>query len=319
MTAKDNITIWGKYFQLEAQHKCFNSIFNCEEYSSSCPECGGKDRVSVFAEENPILAQCWGEAEGRNGCGKRFYRKDYIKSSDRSREQPVKVKQIPITDKELQERKDFIENSHHKLFGKGYEPVYLFAKNRGFSSELIEKFKLGAIFETGKGFGLVLPVFKPSVYYQIRWLQWDETKPFPKYQNPKGKKVSPAIFSTSSEIALVFESLIDAMLVCEVTGYTTLAAMGASLRDQDLALYEDVFIVPDQDEAGNRQFGLNGGYKKILLPVRYKDIGEMIQEEGLEFVKYYLESAIKPKIEKRKTLKRPEEKPMSPQMPPQIR
>ncbi|MDP6527700.1 MAG: toprim domain-containing protein, partial [Candidatus Pacebacteria bacterium] len=234
-------------------------------YSSSCPECGGKDRVSVFAEDNPILAQCWGENEGRGGCGKRFYRKDYLKNHERAREQPGKVKQPNITDKELQERKEFIEKAQHKLFGKGYEPAYLFAKNRGFSSVLMEKFKLGATFETGKGVGLVLPVFQPSVYYQIRWVQWDETKSFPKYQNPKGKKVCPAIFSTSSETALVFESLIDAMLVHEATGYTTLAAMGASLRDQDLALYQDVFIVPDQDEAGSREFGLKGTYKKISL------------------------------------------------------
>jgi hypothetical protein len=262
MTAKDNISIWETHFQLDVQYKCSNSTFNCDEYSSSCPECGGKDRVSVFAEENPILAQCWGESEGRNGCGKRFYRKDYLKNSDRSSDQPVKVKRSVVTGKELQERKEFIENARHKLFGKGYEPAYLYAKGRGFSSELIEKFKLGAIFDGVNGFGLVLPVFQPSVYYQTRWVQWDETKSFSKYQNPKGKKVCPAIFSTSSEIALVFESLIDAMLVYEVTGYTTLAAMGASLKDQDLAVYERVFLVPDQDIAGERDFGLAGTYKK---------------------------------------------------------
>jgi len=319
MTDKDNIAIWESHFQLETQYKCFNSAFNCDEYSSSCPECGGKDRVSVFAEYNPILAQCWGENEGRNGCGKRFYRKDYLKSPEKSRDQPSKVKQPVIPERELQERKEFIERSHNMLFSKGYEPACLFAKTRGFSSNLMDKFKLGAIFDKEKGLGLVLPVFKPSVYYQIRWVQWDETKPFPKYQNPKGKKVSPAIFSTLSETALVFESLIDAMLVHEATGYTTLAAMGATLKDLDLAPYEKVFLVPDQDAAGERDFGLLGGYEKILLPPKYKDMGEIIQEEDLEFIKHYLKLAMNPKIEKRKTLKSPEAKHLSPQEPPEIR
>ena len=297
MADKDNISIWEKHFQLDTKYKCFNSTFNCDEYSSSCPDCGGKDRVSVFAEENPILAQCWGENEGRSGCGKRFYRKDYLQSHEVRSEQAVnKVKQSSITEKELQERKEFIENAHHKLFGKGYEPAYLFAKTRGFSSELMEKFKLGATFDSSKGFGLVLPVFNPSLYYQVRWMQWDETKTFSKYQNPKGKKVSPAIFSNSSEITLVFESLIDAMLVHEVTGYTTLAAMGASLRDQDLAHYEEVFIVPDQDEAGNRQFGLKGTYKKIALPKGYKDVGKLIEKKGLELTGLYLKNLINHKL-----------------------
>lgn len=298
MEPESNESLWERVFGLELKPNSHNAVFNCFEYSSSCPDCGGEDRVSVFSQNNPILAQCWGETEGRSGCGKRFYRKEYLKSIGGRRENPTKVEKQPITSsvKESQERKEFIEKAQRKLFGKGYEPAYLFAKNRGFSSALMEKFKLGATFETGKGVGLVLPVFQPSVYYQIRWVQWNEMKPYPKYQNPKGKKVSPAIFSNSSEIALVFESLIDAMLVYEVTGYTTLAAMGASLRDQDLALYQDVFIVPDQDEAGSREFGLKGTYKKIFLLKGYKDVGKLIEKKGLELTGLYLKNLIDHKL-----------------------
>lgn len=292
MSAKDNISIWETHFQLAARYKCYNNTFNCDEYSSSCPKCGGTDRVSVFSGTNPLIAVCWSENNGRSGCGKRFYRKDYTKSSDKNQKQTVNDKQPHNTEKELQERKEFIENAHHKLFGKGYESVYLFAKSRGFSSKLMEKFKLGAIFDREKGFGLVLPVFKPSLYYQIRWIQWNETKFFSKYQNPKGKKVSPAIFSTDPDTVLVFESLIDAMLVYEITGYTTLAAMGASLKDQDLAFYKEVLIVPDQDEAGARQFGLKGAYKKIPLPKGYKDMGKLIESKGLELAGIYLKKML---------------------------
>jgi len=304
---KDNIDLWEAAFGLETTYKCYNNTFECEEYSSSCPECGGTDRLSVFAGDNPILAQCWGKEEGRSGCGKRFYRKEHI-TSESTRSTP-KTKPQAISPKETQDRKDFIETAHSKLFGKGYEDAYLFAKSRGFSSELIERFKLGAVFETSKGVGLVLPVFKPGIYYQIRWVQWDETKSYPKYQNPKGKKVSPAIFSSGSQVALVFESLIDAMLVHEITGYTTLSAMGATLRDQDLAVYENVFLVPDQDDAGTRNFGLMGSYEKIPLPDGYKDLGEMIQREGLELAKHYLEKLVNDKLKEWKAQEKAEEKP----------
>ena len=306
---KDNIDLWEAAFGLETTYKSYNNTFECDEYSSSCPECGGKDRLSVFAEDNPILAQCWGEKEGRSGCGKRFYRKDYLNKASQRKQYSPKSKPQAISPKEIQERKDFIEIAHSKLFGKGHESAFLFAKNRGFSSDLVERFKLGAVFEKSKGVGLVLPVFKPSVYYQIRWAHWDKTKPYPKYQNPKGKKVSPAIFSSGSQTALVFESLVDAMLVHASTGYTTLSAMGATLRDQDLAIYQDVFLVPDQDDAGTRNFGLIGSYEKIPLPDGYKDVGEMLQQDGLELAKHYLEELVNQKLEELKDQEKAEERP----------
>jgi DNA polymerase I-like protein with 3'-5' exonuclease and polymerase domains len=307
MKDESNESIWERVFDLELTPKSQNTTFNCFEYSSSCPDCGGKDRLSVFAEDNPILACCWGEKEGRNGCGKRFYRKDYLNNIGGSKRQPPKIKQQIISPKETQDRKDFIETAHAKIFGKGYEPAYLFAKSRGFSSDLMEKLKLGAVFEKGKGVGLVLPVFKPSIYYQIRWVQWDETKSYPKYQNPKGKKVSPAVFSSGSQVALVFESLIDAMLAHEVTGYTTLSAMGARLRDQDLAIYDNVFLVPDQDVAGDRNFGLMGSYGRIPLPDGYKDMGEMIQgEDGLDITKYYIEQVVRSQLESNNAQQEPQ-------------
>ena len=301
-----NESIWERVFDLELTPKSQNTTFNCFEYSSSCPDCGGKDRLSVFAEDNPILACCWGAKEGRNGCGKRFYRKDYLNNIGGSKRYPSKITQLVLSPKETQERKDFIETAHSKLFGKGYEPAYLFAKSRGFSSDLVERFKLGAVFEKGKGIGLVLPVFKPNIYYQIRWVQWDGTKAYPKYQNPKGKKASPAVFSSEGQTALVFESLIDAMLAHASTGYTTLSAMGATLRDQDLAIYEKVFLVPDQDDAGDRNFGLMGGYERIPLPDGYKDMGEILQEEGgFDITKYYIEQVVRSKIESNNAPKKP--------------
>ena len=311
MKDESNESIWERVFDLELAPKSQNTTFNCFEYSSSCPECGGDDRLSVFAEDNPIRAQCWGEKEGRNGCGKRFYRKDYLNNVSESKRSPPKIKQQVISTKETQDRKDFIESAHSKLFGKGHESAYLFAKSRGFSSDLMEKFKLGAVFEKGKDIGLVLPVSKPNVYYQIRWVQWDGTKAYPKYQNPKGKKVSPAVFSSGSQVALVFESLIDAMLVHASTGYTTLSAMGARLRDQDLATYEKVFLVPDQDGAGDRNFGLMGRHEKIPLPDGYKDMGEMLQEEdGLDITKYYIEHVVRSQLESNNAQRKQEEKPV---------
>ncbi|MDP6527416.1 MAG: hypothetical protein QF858_00860, partial [Candidatus Pacebacteria bacterium] len=109
------------------------------------------------------------------------------------------------------------------------------------------------------------------------------------------------------------------MLVYEVTGYTTLAAMGASLKDQDLAVYERVFLVPDQDIAGERDFGLAGTYKKIPLSPGYKDIGEMIQKEGLEVVKYYLESEVNKTTEGEKTVKKAKISPIHPQIHSEIK
>ena len=141
MKDESNESIWERVFGLELTPKSQNTAFNCFEYSSSCPECGGKDRISVFAEDNPILAQCWGEKEGRSGCGKRFHRKDYLNNVSENKQYSPKIKQQTISLKETQDRKDFIEIAHAKLFGKGYEPAYLFAKSRGFSSKLIDLFR----------------------------------------------------------------------------------------------------------------------------------------------------------------------------------
>lgn len=297
MEKESNESIWERVFELDLTPKNQNFAYNCMEYSSSCPDCGGNDRLSVFGEDNGILAICWGKGHGRSGCGKRFYRKDFLgeKGTKAVRKAPTKKKRA--VEEDIPKREPIIEKAHSKIFEKDHVPTLLFAKNRGFSEECIKKFKVGSTFEQKKGFGLVLPVFNPEPYYQIRWIQWDSSKKYSKYQNPKGKKVAPAIFGESKEVALVFESLIDGMLISATAGYTALVAMGASLRDQDLALYANVLLVPDQDDAGERNFGLGGTYEKIPLPKEYKDAGELIQRKGLKLAKLYFQKMVNYKLE----------------------
>ena len=79
MSPESNEDLWLRLFNLPLIPKSFNYKFNCEEYSSSCPKCGGEDRVSLFAGTGPLIAVCWSEDNGRSGCGKRFFRGELLK------------------------------------------------------------------------------------------------------------------------------------------------------------------------------------------------------------------------------------------------
>jgi len=204
-----------------------------------------------------------------------------------------KVSQAPAEN--TNEISFFIERSHKNIFLKEHSPTFLYAKQRGFSEETIKKFQIGACFKVGNHFGLVLPIFKPNPYCQTRWIQWTPEKSFSKYQNPTGSKPTHALFSEGSDICLVFESLIDAMLVHAHTGYSSIAAMGASLKDQVLHPFKRIYLVPDQDHAGKRCFGLSGKYEKISLPSDYKDIGELILKKGAGVAKYFIEKLVSSK------------------------
>lgn len=313
MSSESNEDLWLRIFNLSLIPKSFNYKFNCEEYSSSCPKCGGEDRVSVFAGNGPLIAVCWNEDSGRSGCGKRFFRKDLLKE-----EQESLAKANPTKDssqKRLADIGTFIERSQKNITHKDNLPTLLYAKKRGFNGEDIKNFQIGSTFKHGKGFGLVLPVFRPQIYCQIRWIGWDATSSFSKYQNPPGGKPSHAFFPTESDCCLVFESLIDAMLIHANTGYSTIAAMGASLKDRILCPFKTVYLVPDQDDAGERCFGLTGKYPILSLPEGYKDIGEIISNKGIKVAKYLVERLVeskqaegkqKPKIANRSTPKETE-------------
>lgn len=296
MEEEDNIALWQRLFNTPLQPKSYNNKYNCQEYASSCPKCGGTDRLSVYGGSNGIIAMCWGPENGRSGCGKRFYRRDYISAS-----KPIDTTPKPsaVDNKHTQEILSFLDQTRLNIQKKDHTPTLLYAKQRGFSADDIETFQLGSTFKQGKGFGLVLPVYDPKPYYQIRWMQWNAGKPHSKYQNPPGKRPSHALFSTGSDTCLVFESLIDAMLIHTKTGYSTIAAMGASLKDRVLTSYEELYLVPDQDSAGDRNFGLKGRYTALRLPKGYKDIGGLIEKHGPTTAKLFLEKLIENKRKER--------------------
>lgn len=298
MSYETNEVIWQRLFKLPLNTKSFNSKFNCQEYSSRCPKCGGADRLSVFSGNNPLMAICWGEESGRNGCGKRFYRRDYADA-----EEGLIKKALQPGQESLQVILSFIERAHKNIAHKDHVATLIYAKQRGFTEKDIENFKVGSTFKHGKGFALVLPVFEPQPYYQIRWLKWESASDYGKYQNPTGIKPSHALFSTGADTCLVFESLIDAMLVHTKTGCSTFAAMGARLKDRVLTQYKETYLVPDQDNAGKKHFGLQGKYPVLSLPDGYKDMGELILKHGSEIAKHFIEKLIESKRAEQKELK----------------
>ena len=303
MSYETNEDLWQRTFKSSITQKSYNHKFNCQEYSSRCPQCGGADRLSVFGDRCSMLAICWGEDNGRSGCGKRFYRKDYVDDG-----LPAAAIQPPQAPKEnTHEISSFIERAHKNIFLKEHASTLLYAKQRGFGEETIKKFQIGACFKVWNRFGLVLPIAKTKPYYQTRWIEWAPEKSFSKYQNPTGSKPTHAVFSDGSDICLVFESLIDAMLVHAHTGYSTIAAMGASLKDQVINPFKWVYLAPDQDHAGERCFGLLGKYERISLPSDYKDIGELILKRGTGVAKHFIEKLVSSKQAKAVAPKIPQE------------
>lgn len=290
---KLNTELWEARFNLAIRQKATNTRYACEEYSSPCPACGGSDRVSVFQGVGKIVARCWGTDQGRSGCGKIWYRDQFQRVDLRERNKTVQEESATRT-ASSQEHKQLIEEAHQAIFTKEFQAVLSYAKERGFTEETIKKFQIGAI-QKGNKKGLLLPVFKPNLYYQTRWIDWNKCSPYPKYQNPTGPKPTHALFSEGSESCLVFESLMDAMLLHAYTGYSTLAAMGACLKDQVLNAFKWVYLVPDQDQAGERCFGLLGKYERISLPSDYKDIGELILKKNAGVAKYLIEKLVSSK------------------------
>ena len=290
MEEATNESIWQRVFGLEIRPKSYNHTFNCLEYSSSCPECGGTDRVSVFEGDNVLLATCWGEDKGRNGCGKKFYRRSYV-DSDKAPQKPTVIKKIQDF-KEESLHLSFIKKSHQNIFKKEHLPTLHYAQQRGFTEDLIKKFALGSCFKRGRGLGLVLPVFQPQAYFQVRWIQWDKAKDFPKYQNPKGSKTPYALYGESAERCFVMESLIDAMLISEGLESASIAMMGAKTNPSLFSRYREVFLLADADEVGQRSIPVAGYNKSIPLPKGVKDVGELIQKKGVGWCKSYLQGVI---------------------------
>ena len=294
MTERSNEELFEAQFSIAVEDipQTYNSNYECPEYKTGCPECGGKDRLSIFGGTHKILARCWGKDQGRQGCGKVYLREEFLdleKEKETVHEKPPKSPKKKTYETKPQDYLVFIEKAHSVILDEKHQKALKYALSRGFTEELIKKYKIGAVLDPQKGPGLVLPVFQPAVYFQIRWINWDKTCSYGKYQNPKGKKISYAVFGEiKNKKAFLVESLIDAMLINEATGKTGIAFMGAKDTLQATALFEDVFYIPDTDEAGENVAKDISKDHWIFLPEGFKDAGELIQEKGISWTAEYL-------------------------------
>lgn len=274
-------------------------------YSLTCPECGKKE---AFLYANTGIIEC----NRKDKCGYKNHFLAYKNNGEfpKGRDYALTMEDLKSRYYEAIPKKqpfrqasqktpltilsDFIEKSYKRIQTKDFEQTLIYAKQRGYSEEMIRVFKLGVVFEQRKGFGLVLPVHVPSPYYQIRWIQWDKSSPFPKYQNPKGSKVPYAIYGSGNK-CFIMESLIDAMLISQLMGSAAIAVMGARVNLDILMQYDEVYLLSDTDKAGEEIIKACGFAKDIPLPTGFKDIGELIQKQGMDWVKTYLTEFTKTK------------------------
>ena len=274
-------------------------------YTLQCPSCGEREaflypntgiincnRKSKCSYRNSFLAYI-NQGEFPKG-------KDYVQTIQRLREEyegltasPSISKQRaipPSPDKNNKSVLSFIAEAEHNLIKDNYSPVWEYALTRGFTPEAIAYFRLGATMDEAKGLGIVLPTFLPNPYYQIRYLSWDQSKKYSKYENPKRRKRPPyAQFGVETSSCILVESIIDAMLIAQALGVTTVASMGATLNKKHLYSMDKVYTLPDNDIAGSK----NRFHGKILqIPAKFKDFGEMCQVKGLDWSAGFLKAGL---------------------------
>ena len=180
MTERSNEELFEAQFSIAVEDipQTYNSNYECPEYKTGCPECGGKDRLSIFGGTHKILARCWGKDQGRQGCGKVYLREEFLdleKEKETVHEKPPKSPKKKTYETKPQDYLVFIEKAHSVILDEKHQKALKYDLSRGFNEELIKKYKIGEVLDPQKGHGLVITVFQHAVYFQIRWINWDKT------------------------------------------------------------------------------------------------------------------------------------------------
>lgn len=263
---------------------------NGGEYHSPCPGCGGKDRFIIWPTKNRYLCrQCrktgdviqylrdfhgysFQEACRKANVEPKPSRGSFINSNKGFT--PLKLG--PPDPQWLLKATQFVDESHCSLL---INPEALtLIKNRGFSLDSIQKFKIGWnpislsvewLDETPKRKiwlpkGIVIPSFRDESLQKIkiRRTDWTPEDEFPKYLEIRGSVSAPSIYTIAEGKPIVIvESELDAMLVQQEAGdlCNPVALGGVSKKPDEylhsiLAQARLILFSLDYDEAGIKAF-----------------------------------------------------------------
>lgn len=263
---------------------------NGGEYHSPCPGCGGKDRFIIWPAKNRYLCrQCRKTGDViqylRDFHGYSFQeacRKANVELK-RSRSSFINSNKVftplklgPPDPQWLLKAAQFVDESHRSLLTNP-EALSL-VKNRGFSLDSIQKFKIGWnsislsaewLDETPKRKiwlpkGIVIPSFRLESLQKIkiRRTDWTPEDEFPKYLEIRGSVSAPSIYTmTQGKPIIIVESELDAMLVeQEASNVCNSVALGGVSKKPDEYLHSILVKAPlilfslDYDEAGIKAF-----------------------------------------------------------------
>lgn len=138
MLNKSNFQIWNEKYNPPSSQGTYNARYQCQEFNGPCPECGGRDRVSIFDNFGDIVARCWGKEHGRKGCGKVWTRDQFLNDKDR-----IFSKQIEkpsVNHAQNSETLKYLSVCHENIFKEEFQEVLSYAKSRKFDHDSIAKF-----------------------------------------------------------------------------------------------------------------------------------------------------------------------------------
>ncbi len=272
---KDNTEIWEDRYQLLPLPKSYyNKSFEAYEYSSSCPDCGGHDRVSVFAGLGKLIAIC--RDQGRAGCGKKFYRNKeegaaFNGAIQNQSTNPKKPQDVDYSDE--------VNYFHQKIWGN--QQVFDYAISRGLKEEIIKEYRLGACFFDNR-LALIIPS-ADGKFYTRRFLDTQK----PKYRTPTGSK-PVSHYNNNSNTVIIVDGSIDAVLLSYYAKRDIVTYWGAFTPNNIAPFcknYETVIVWLDWDSEGEAE-KLCGQLKKLLntrsrvrYPLGFSDINAVLDSD----------------------------------------
>lgn len=263
---------------------------NGGEYHSPCPGCRGKDRFIIWSAKNRYLCRQCGKMGDVIQYLRDFHGYSFQEACRKANVEPNPSRSSLIKSKKgftpmklgffdpqwLFKATKFVEDSHRSLLANSEALTLL--KNRGFSLDSIQKFKIGwnptPLFvewldETPKRKiwlpkGIVIPSFRDESLQKIkiRRTDWTPEDEFPKYLEIRGSISAPSIYTmTQGNPIIIVESELDGMLVEQEGGNLCHpVALGGVSKKPDEYLHSILLKAPlilfslDYDEAGIKAF-----------------------------------------------------------------